>query len=74
MNIMISVDNLTALCAGVFERLGSRPEEAQRVAVSLVGANLAGHDSHGVIRVPRYADWVRSGDIAPNQSIELRTG
>ena len=70
MNITISVDNLTALCAGVFERLGSRPEEAQRVAVSLVGANLAGHDSHGVIRVPRYADWVRSGDIAPNQSIE----
>ncbi len=70
MNIMISADNLTALCADVFERLGSSGEEARRVAVSLVGANLAGHDSHGVIRLPRYVDWVRSGDIVPNQTIE----
>lgn len=45
-------------------------DEARRVAASLVGANLAGHDSHGVIRVPRYVDWVRSGDIVPNQTVE----
>ncbi|WP_158818122.1 malate/lactate/ureidoglycolate dehydrogenase [Methylocapsa sp. S129] len=70
MNIVIPVDSLTALCAEVFEGLGSSSEEARRVAVSLVGANLMGHDSHGVIRVPRYVDWVRSGDIVPNQTIE----
>ena len=67
----ISADALTALCADVFERVGSAREEAQRIAVSLVGANLAGHDSHGVIRVARYVDWVRSGDITPNQTIAL---
>ena len=70
MNVLIPADRLSALCADVFERLGSGREEARRVAASLVGANLAGHDSHGVIRVPRYVDWVRSGDIAPNQTIE----
>ncbi len=70
MTIAIPADRLTALCADVFERVGCHREEAQRVALSLVGANLAGHDSHGVIRVPRYVDWVRSGDIAPNQTIE----
>lgn len=70
MNIEIPADGLTALCADVFERLGSSREEARRVAVSLVGANLAGHDSHGVIRVPRYVDWLRSGDIVANQTIE----
>ena len=29
-----------------------------------------GHDSHGVIRHSRYVDWVRTGDLIPNQSIE----
>jgi uncharacterized oxidoreductase len=71
MKLDIPVEGLTALCADVFERLGSRPQEARRVAASLVGANLTGHDSHGVIRLPRYVDWVRSGDIVPNQTIEL---
>ncbi len=70
MNVLIPADRLSALCADVFERLGSGREEARRVAASLVGANLAGHDSHGVIRVPRYVDWVRSGDIASNQTLE----
>jgi uncharacterized oxidoreductase len=71
MTLDIPVEGLTALCAEVFERLGSGPPEARRVAASLVGANLTGHDSHGVIRLPRYVDWVRLGDILPNQTIEL---
>ena len=70
MTLEIPADNLTTLCADVFQRLGSSSEEAHRVAISLVGANLAGHDSHGVIRMPRYVDWVRSGDIVSNQTIE----
>ena len=65
--IHIAPAALTDLVADVFARVGCNPEEARRVATSLVGANLAGHDSHGVIRVPRYVDWVRSGDILPNK-------
>ena len=70
MTIHIAADALTDFCAEVFERIGSRSGEARRVAASLVDANLTGHDSHGVIRMPRYLDWVRSGDIVPNQTIE----
>jgi hydroxycarboxylate dehydrogenase B len=70
MNVIGTADRLTALCADVFVRLGSVPEEARRVAVSLVDANLAGHDSHGVNRVPLYTEWVRSGVISPNQSLK----
>jgi len=70
MTIHIRADALTDFCAEVFEHVGCRPEEARRVAASLVDANLTGHDSHGVIRIPRYVDWVRSGDIVPNQTIE----
>ncbi|MBV9905970.1 MAG: Ldh family oxidoreductase, partial [Hyphomicrobiales bacterium] len=57
-------------CAEIFARVGCQSEEAHRISASLVDANLTGHDSHGVIRVPRYVDWVRSGDVFPNQSIE----
>ncbi len=70
MTVHISVAKLIDLIVDVFLRVGSSTEEARRVATSLVGANLAGHDSHGVIRVPRYVDWVHSGDIVPNQTIE----
>ena len=70
MTIYIPADALTDFCAEIFGRVGCRPEEARRVAASLVDANLTGHDSHGVIRVPRYVDWVRAGDLVPNQSIE----
>ncbi len=67
----IPVPVLEAVCAETFERVGCSREEALRVARSLIGANLAGHDSHGVIRVPRYVDWVKSGDIVPNQTIAM---
>lgn len=71
MTINVPAAALTTLVADVFAHVGSSPEEARRVATSLVGANLSGHDSHGVIRVPRYVDWVRTGDIVPNQTIAL---
>ena len=70
MTIHIRADKLSEFCAEVFRQVGCRPDEARRVAASLVDANLTGHDSHGVIRMPRYVGWVRSGDIVPNQTIE----
>jgi LDH2 family malate/lactate/ureidoglycolate dehydrogenase len=46
------------------------PEDvSQRVAESLVEANLTGHDSHGVIRVPYYVRSVREGRVQPRGEI-----
>jgi uncharacterized oxidoreductase len=70
MTVHIRADALRDFCAEAFEHVGCSPEEARRVAASLVDANLTGHDSHGAIRIPRYLDWVRSGDIVPDQTIE----
>jgi uncharacterized oxidoreductase len=70
MTIHIPADALTDFCAEIFACVGCEPQEAGRVSASLVDANLTGHDSHGVIRTPRYVDWVRTGDLIPNQSIE----
>jgi LDH2 family malate/lactate/ureidoglycolate dehydrogenase len=44
---------------------GTAPEAAQTVADSLVNANLAGHDSHGVLRLPAYLDGARQGHVVP---------
>ena len=30
-----------------------------------------GHDSHGVIQVPRYVERVRAGTLVPNQTVEI---
>ena len=46
---------------------GSQPYEATIVADHLVEANLAGHDSHGVIRAPKYLGWLRDGGLLANQ-------
>ncbi len=52
---------LTAFVTRLFTAAGVPGDEAQTVATSLVGANLRGHDSHGVMRVPQYIDFVEKG-------------
>jgi uncharacterized oxidoreductase len=44
-----------------------RIDEAATIARRLVDSNLAGHESHGVIRVAKYLEWVRQGWLRPNQ-------
>jgi hydroxycarboxylate dehydrogenase B len=59
------------LVVAIFARAGSRDEEARTVARHLVEANLVGHDSHGVLRVPSYIEWVRKDMVRPNQSARI---
>ena len=46
------------------------PDEAERIAYFLSKANLTGHDSHGVIRVPRYVEWLGTGRVRAGQHVE----
>lgn len=61
----IYVEDLHALAAGVVAALGTPEDLAQTVADSLAEANLAGHDSHGIVQLPGYASQVRSGQVHP---------
>jgi LDH2 family malate/lactate/ureidoglycolate dehydrogenase len=56
---------LDAVSLQILKALGAPDDLAQTVAGSLVGANLVGHDSHGVMQLPTYARWVREGKIQP---------
>jgi uncharacterized oxidoreductase len=62
---------LKKLIQDIFVAASCRHHEAERIAHYLVEANLVGHDSHGAIRVPKYVEWVRAGDLVPNQTLEI---
>jgi uncharacterized oxidoreductase len=69
--VTIKVQNLINFVAEVFARSESSAEEARRIATYLTTANLTGHDSHGVIRVPVYIRWKKTGSVVPDQTVEL---
>jgi hydroxycarboxylate dehydrogenase B len=54
---------LVTIAADVLHAAGASPEESRIVADALVEANLEGHDSHGVVRVPEYVKWMNAGFI-----------
>lgn len=63
---VIDAKTLTAFAAAIFERSAIPPAVARQVAESLVLANFKGHDSHGVIRILEYVDWVERGWVNPH--------
>jgi hydroxycarboxylate dehydrogenase B len=69
--VTIKLQNLIDFVADVFTHSESSPEEARRIATYLTTANLTGHDSHGVIRVPVYIRWKKMGSIVPDRTVEL---
>ena len=71
--VTIPPDELTGTVAAIFDAAGCPPDEARRIATDLVGANLAGHDSHGVVRVPAYVEWMRAGWVHPGRSVRTVT-
>lgn len=64
---LIPADALRRLVSRIFAAFGSAEAEAGTVARNLVDANLAGHESHGVIRVASYLAWSREGKVYPNR-------
>lgn len=70
---LVAAAELEGVVRGIFVAAGCDAEESARIAEDLVGANLAGHDSHGVVRVPLYVDWMRSGFVLAGQTAEVVT-
>ncbi|MDB5384192.1 MAG: Malate/L-lactate dehydrogenase, partial [Rhodospirillales bacterium] len=62
-DILIAAPDLEALVRDIFLATQCDSAEANRIAKHLLGANLAGHDSHGVVRVPRYVEWCEAGYV-----------
>lgn len=56
--------------SALWRAAGSNADEALLTADMLVGANLAGHDSHGVGMVPRYVKSWRANELQLNQQLQ----
>jgi hydroxycarboxylate dehydrogenase B len=67
----IDATTMTDFATRLLAAGGVGGEEARLVAVSLVEANLRGHDSHGVMRVPYYLDGVRKREVVPGAQFRV---
>ena len=69
--VTIKANALEAFVADIFTAAGCSNEEGGRIGRYLVSANLSGHDSHGVVRVPRYATQKKNGTVVADVTVDV---
>ncbi|HEY6979755.1 malate/lactate/ureidoglycolate dehydrogenase [Reyranella sp.] len=69
--VTIKARALEAFVADLFAAAGCSKEEGARIGRYLVSANLSGHDSHGVVRVPRYASQKKNGTVIADVTVDI---
>ena len=65
--MLIDHQELRNLAETIFGHAGSAPGEAEILAGHLIESNLMGHDSHGVIRIAPYLEWLAAGQVKANR-------
>ncbi len=68
---LISYKNLDSFTQRIMQKLNVSKEDAEIVADNLVLSNLRGIDSHGVARLQRYVDGIKTGYIIPDAKPEI---
>jgi hydroxycarboxylate dehydrogenase B len=71
--VTINARQLEAFVADIFAKAGCSRAEADRIGKYLTIANLTGHDSHGVQRVPRYLQWKEEGVFIADRTVKIIT-
>ena len=69
--VIVDAFAMERLVGAIFEHAGCDAVEARRIGRRLTGANLRGHDSHGVLRTRRYVEWMDVGRVLPGRSISV---
>jgi hydroxycarboxylate dehydrogenase B len=67
----VDAARLTELTRAIFVARGVPADDATWIATTLVRANLRGHDSHGVIRIPQYVEALTRGTLNPTPRMTL---
>lgn len=67
----VTASELARIAGALFVAYGVPQDQAMIVGDALAQANLAGHDSHGVIRVPEYVRYLESRVLQPNAEIKI---
>jgi len=71
--IRVPAAGMQRLLTRIYAAAGGTAAEAEAIARNLVEANLAGHDSHGVVRTERYLHWVDQGVLNFGRSLTVMT-
>jgi LDH2 family malate/lactate/ureidoglycolate dehydrogenase len=61
----LTSERITRIASEVLQAAGASAENGDIVGQHLADANLAGHDSHGFIRIPQYVRNIREGQLDP---------
>src|SRR6516164_4462954 len=61
----IAAERLHRIGKALLVAAGASADEAEVVMRHCIDANLAGHDSHGIIQIPTYIDRISVGHIVP---------
>ena len=61
--VVFTADKWLEIGGALFKAAGSSEPNARRVMESLVDADLAGHSSHGVNRIPQYILAIEAGHL-----------
>jgi uncharacterized oxidoreductase len=67
----LNSDQLYSLAARILQAAGVPEADAAIVADELRGANLVGHDSHGVMRLMQYVQMIQDGAVRPGGTFEI---
>ncbi|MGA9798408.1 MAG: Ldh family oxidoreductase [Terriglobales bacterium] len=67
----LHADPLKKIANQIFATAGATPDEARIVSDALVEANLAGHDSHGIMRIPEYVRWMEQDLVTVGAHIKI---
>ena len=70
----IAANRLERIAGRLLQAAGASSDEAQTIARHLIAANLAGHDSHGVIHVPGYVASVQKRSSAAGRALRNNRG
>ena len=61
----LNAQDLFSLAQRILSAAGAPDADAKAVATDLSESNLLGHDSHGVMRLMQYVQFIRDGHIKP---------
>lgn len=71
VGMRVPVDVLQSLVTDIFAAAGCSGDESARIAEHLMAADLAGHPSHGVVRVRNYVGWMAGGAVVADQTVSV---
>ena len=64
-------ENISSASYALLRAAGASEGHAKIVADHIADANLAGHDSHGLIRITQYIDEIKAGRLDPTRQPEV---